>query len=134
MTAGHRGDSLQFIAVPGKIRVGRTGGGRPRTRSDLVLADRAYTTKANRTHLRRQGIKASIPSKADQDAHRRAKGSKGGRPPAFDPGLYRRRHTVECGINQLKQNRGMATRYDKLAVRFEATLTIAAIDQWLNAS
>jgi hypothetical protein len=27
----------------------------------------------------------------------------------------------------------MATRYDKLAVRYEATLTIAAIDQWLRA-
>ncbi|MGW2161236.1 transposase, partial [Nonomuraea sp. NPDC001699] len=133
VTAGHRGDSPQFIAVLGKIRVGRPGGGRPRTRPDHVLADKAYTSKANRTHLRRRGIKACIPSKADQDAHRRAKGSKGGRPPAFDPGLYRRRHAVECGISQLKQNRGMATRYDKLAVRFEATLTIAAIDQWLKA-
>ncbi len=27
----------------------------------------------------------------------------------------------------------MATRYDKLAVRYEATLTIAAINQWLLA-
>jgi hypothetical protein len=56
------------------------------------------TSKANREHLRRRGIKACIPSNADQDAHRRAKGAKGGRPPGFDPVLYRLRHAVECGV------------------------------------
>ncbi|MGW6738880.1 transposase, partial [Streptomyces sp. NPDC055013] len=104
------GDAPAFTDVMARLRVPRRRG-RPRTRPDMVLTDKAYSSRAIREHLRRRG-------------------SRGGRPPAFDRETYKQRNTVERCINRLKQWRGIATRYEKTATIYLAGLHIAGILLW----
>lgn len=79
-----------------------TGPGRPRQRPAHVLGDKGYSSRAIRTWLRRRGIRHTIPERADQIRNRLRRGRYGGRPPAFDTQLYKRRNVVERCFNRLK--------------------------------
>lgn len=104
--------------------------GRPRTTPDVVLADKTYSSRAIRDHLRRRGVRAVIPQPSDQVANRKKRGRLGGRPPTFDREAYKQRNTVERCSTRLKQWLGLATRYDKTATIDLAGLHIAAIFIW----
>lgn len=69
----------------------------------------------------------TIPQRGDQMARRKAKGSQGGRPPSFDPEIYRKRNAVERDYSRLKQWRAIATRYDKYAMTYRGGVSLGAI-------
>ena len=131
LTGGNVNDCTRFEHVMAGIRMPRSGPGRPWTRPTRVLADKGYSSRAIRTYLRGRGIAATIPERSDQQANRRRRGSAGGRPPAFDPLVYRRRNVVERCFNRLKQYRAIATRYDKTAVSYQGMLDLATLLMWL---
>jgi transposase len=118
--------------VLAQIRVPRRGSGRPRTRPRRVLADKGYSSRANRRLLAGRGIAATIPERADQHDNRRRRGRTGGRPYAFDATTYKRRNVVERCFNRFKQWRGIATRYDKKAVNYRGGIVLASVILWLR--
>ena len=130
---GQGGDSPMFEHVMNALRVPRLGGGRPRTRPDRALGDKAYSSRANRKLLRRRGIQAVIPERDDQLANRKRRGAKGGRPVTYDTEAYKRRNVVERGFNIFKQWRALATRYDKLALTYRGGVVLRASTIWLKA-
>ena len=89
---GQAGDAPMFPVLMRHLRVARHGPGRPRWRPDRLRADKAYSSRAIRQHLRDRGSIAVIPEPADQAGHRKRRGSRGGRPPVFDVEDYRGRN------------------------------------------
>ncbi|MBI4082639.1 MAG: transposase [Candidatus Lambdaproteobacteria bacterium] len=71
-------------------------------------------------------IEAVIPQRTDQRARHR------GRPLKFDREAYRQRNVVERSIGWLKENRRVATRYEKLATNYLGMLKLAIIRRYLT--
>lgn len=124
LTAGQAGDDPQLMLLLDDYAQARRAAGEP-GRDFRLLGDKAYSHPSMGTELRSRGIKHTIPERKDQIARRKAKGSAGGRPPAFDAELYGLRNTVERGFNRLKQWRGIATRYDKYALTYLGGVLLA---------
>lgn len=132
LTAGQAADSPVLKFLLADLAVKRPGPGRPRTRPEAVLGDKAYSGRGNRTLLRSKRITAVIPQRADEIGHRQRRGSAGGRPPAFDKVTYKNRNVVERSFNDHKQWRGIATRYDKHAAIYRGGVVLRAITLWLH--
>ena len=121
LTGGERHEqtALERLLDQGTIR--RSGRGRPRLRPLRLAGDKAYSSPTARRRLRGRGITPVIPTKSNER-----------RNPRFDRAAYRQRNRIERLINQLKQSRRIATRYEKRAVNYHAMLTLGMILLWLR--
>ncbi|WTX75111.1 IS5 family transposase [Streptomyces sp. NBC_00647] len=133
LTPDQRHDSICARPLLERLRVPRTGQGRPLCRPDQVVADKAYSSRGFRAYLRRRGIACTIPEKNDQQRHRHNRGRQGGRPPVVDRRNYRQRNIVERYFDRLKGFRGIATRYEKTAASYEAAVPLASFLLWARS-
>ena len=85
------------------------------------LGDKAYDSDRIRADLKRRRIRAVIPPRSNRTRAIR-----------WNRRLYRLRSRIECRIGHLKANRGLATRYDKLADSFLGMLHLGAAKIWLK--
>jgi transposase len=88
---------------------------------EAVIADKGYDSDALVAKLDERGIRPVIPPKANRKQPRQT-----------DFALYCERNLVERFFNTLKQYRGIATRYDKLANTFLAGVLLVCVMIWLN--
>jgi transposase len=110
---------LDDIAVP--------TGGRPRSRPQVLIADKAYSHPCTRTgpaqmaypHRHPRTLRPAGTPRHPRQPRRTA--------PAFDAEAYKGRNVVERAFGRLKQWRGIATRYDKHARNYRAGIVLGDI-------
>lgn len=124
LSAGQAHESVHATRVLEAVRVPRRRPGRPRRRPSALAGDKCYSYPTIRHWLRRHGVQAVIPERADQV---RQRATRPGRKPYFDLAVYRRRSAIECTVGALKEARAVATRYEKLAIHYLALVQISMI-------
>ena len=109
LTPGQAADITQAVALLDQVE------------PEAFLADKGYDSDVLIETLKERGITPVIPPKANRREARKT-----------DFALYRERNLVERFFNALKQYRGIATRYDKLANTFLSGVLLVCVILWLN--
>lgn len=86
-----------------------------------VVADKAFDADSLLDRIEAMDAAAVIPPKTNRKVLR-----------DYDRHVYKSRNLIERFFAHLKQFRRIATRYDKLDIRFEAFISIAAALIWLS--
>ena len=86
---------------------------------ERLLGDRAYDSAELREQLDERGTKPVIPNRCNRKQQF-----------SFSKRLYKLRWRIENAFNRLKDFRRIATRYDKLARNYLASVCLAAALVW----
>jgi transposase len=109
LTGGERHDITQAEAlIEGMLNVG------------AVVADKAFDADSLLERIEGMQAQAIIPPRSNRREIR-----------SYDKHVYKSRNLVERFFARIKQFRRIATRYDKLASRFAAFVSIVAAFIWL---
>ena len=84
-----------------------------------MLGDKAYDSNELRADLDEQGTKPVIPNRSNRKQRF-----------SFSKLLYKLRWRIEAAFNRLKDFRRIATRYDRLARNYLASVCLAAALVW----
>ena len=84
-----------------------------------LLGDKAYDSAELRQWLDERGTKPVIPNRSNRKQLFR-----------FDKKSYKQRHLIENAFCRLKDFRRIATRYDRLARNFLASVCLVAAIVW----
>lgn len=87
--------------------------------SKHMLGDKAYDSAELREELQERGTKPVIPNRSCRK-----------QPFRFNKGLYKARWLIENAFNRVKDFRRIATRYDRLARNYLASVCLAAALVW----
>ena len=87
--------------------------------AERMLGDKAYDSSELREELEQRGTKPVIPNRSNRK-----------QPFSFSRRLYKLRWRIESAFNRLKDFRRVATRYDKLARNYLASVCLAAALVW----
>jgi len=89
--------------------------------ADYVIADKGYDADAFIAAIESAQAVSVVPPRSNRKHMRE-----------YDTHLYRERNLVERVFQKLKHYRRIATRYERLAVTFQAMLSLVACIIWLN--
>src|ERR1700756_1424325 len=88
-------------------------------RAKRMLGDKAYDSAELREELDEHATKSVIPNRSNRK-----------QPFSFSARLYKLRWRIEAAFNRLKDFRRVATRYDRLARNYLASVCLAAALAW----